>query len=131
MSLKTEGGEKLKFIKSSYRWMNGDTHKQARTHNSRTSLPSHIPKQHTHCVIAPFVFFFHPPSMSASTSHMGSLIPTRSHICHPASHHTVVPSFCSCAELGRNLLLAKPAALFPNIPIILDHTAQQQSTEHV
>lgn len=75
LSVKTGGGEKLKFIKSSYRCVNGHTHTHISTHQQDFS-PTHIPQQNTHCVIAPFVHFSHPPAISASTSHIGSLILT-------------------------------------------------------
>lgn len=52
-----------------------DTHTHISTHQQDFS-PTHIPQQNTHCVIAPFVHFSHPPAISASTSHIGSLILT-------------------------------------------------------
>lgn len=51
------------------------THTHISTHQQDFS-PTHIPQQNTHCVIAPFVLFSHPPAISASTSHIGSLILT-------------------------------------------------------
>lgn len=52
-----------------------DTHTHISTHQQDFS-PTHIPQQNTHCVIIPFVHFSHPPAISASTSHIGSLILT-------------------------------------------------------
>lgn len=112
LSVKTGGRENLKFIKSSYRWVNGDNPHSAthtHTHTSRTSL-LHTFQSKTHIVSLLHLYFsFHPPSISASTSYIGSHPCT--HVCCPTSHHTVLPSFCSCAEL---LWKKCPACVSPN-----------------
>lgn len=60
--------------------MDGDTHTdactRARAHTRQQDFsPTHIPKQNTLCNFT-FVFFSLLPAISASTSHIGSLIPT-------------------------------------------------------
>lgn len=102
---------------------------RTQTHTQQQDLsPTHIPKQNTHCVIAPFVFFSHPPSFPASTSHTGSPIPTL--VPTSVTQPPITLWFLAFAAVQNleeilHLHFAKYEGLFPSIRIILSHTAQQ------
>lgn len=73
ISVKEVGREGLKEVHQKFTLIG-----ERRTHTHRQDrAPPHIPKQHTHCVTAPFVFHFHPLScpISPSCSHISPLIP--------------------------------------------------------
>lgn len=78
---------------------------------------THSKAKHTLCHCSICIFFFHPPSISASTSYIGSH--PCSHVCCPTSHHTLLPSFCSCAEL---LWKKCPACVSPNTEVFSKHS---------
>ena len=109
------------------------THTHTHQHTCRQDLsPPHIPKQNTHCVIAPFVFHFHPPLLPYLTLLLLTLV-----LSFPPSHLSpILPSRCVslllqlCVTVVEEMLCLrsdKYVGLFQNIQLILEHAAKYLS----
>lgn len=102
------------------------THTYTHTHQQDIS-PTHIPKQNTHCVTAPFVFFSF--TLPLSQLPLLTLVPTL--VLTSVAQPPITLYFLAFAAVrnccGRNVLpvYRQIRRSFPNILFVLDHTAPQ------